>query len=749
MRNLFTKLRHHLPIIVVTMIVTMVFLAHTAALFNWRIISQLENILYDTRVLLTMPGDIDPSIVIVDIDEKSLAEIGRWPWGRDRLAKLTEELFDYYHVSLIGFDIFFREPDQSSGLRILEQLAKTEFADIPEYHTRLEELKSTLDFDQLFINSLKKGPVVLSFHFFTAEEQVGALRSGKLPDPVITKDEIGNKSIFAPYAIGYGSNIPDIQDAGVAAGHAMPSVDEDGLIRRVPMLVQYEGDYYEAFSLAMTRSLLGIDKVTPVYLDQTSFTETGYPDLEELKLGHLSIPIDGSVQALVPFLGRKYSFPYISAVDVIKGRADRNILEGAIVIVGTSSKGLVDLRPTPVGKQYPGVEVHANMIAGILNQSIKKRPAFTLGAEFLQLLLTGIVLAVLLPLLSPIMATSATLFVLVISILVNYAFWEFANLVLPLASLVVMLAVIFLLNMSYGFFIERRGKGQLSTLFGQYVPPELVDEMNIDPTTYTQQAQSREMTVFFTDVRNFTSISEGLSPDELSDLMDEYLSPMTKLIHENLGTIDKYMGDAIMAFWGAPLDDPDHARHAIITGLAMLERLNAIREEFKERGWPEIRIGVGINTGEMSVGDMGSQFRMAYTVLGDAVNLGSRLEGLTKSYGVEIIVSESTKAAVDDFVYRKLDIVKVKGKDQPIAIYEPLAQVSEVSDDEFKELVLHEQAIKNYLNQDWDVSESQFRNLLTLSPEMKLYQLYIDRIAEFRLNPPADDWDGVYTHTTK
>lgn len=749
MRNLFTKLRHHLPIIVVTMIVTLVFLAHTAAFFNWRIISRLENILYDTRVLLTMPGNVDPSIVIVDIDEKSLAEIGRWPWGRDRLAKLTEELFDYYHVSLIGFDIFFREPDQSSGLRILEQLAKTEFADIPEYHTRLEELKSTLDFDQLFINSLKKGPVVLSFNFFTAEEQVGALRSGKLPDPAITKDEIGNKSIFAPDAIGYGSNIPDIQDAGVAAGHAMPSVDEDGLIRRVPMLVQYEGDYYEAFSLAMTRSLLGIDKVTPVYLDQTSFTETGYPDLEELKLGHLSIPIDGSVQALVPFLGRKYSFPYISAVDVIKGRADRNILEGAIVIVGTSSKGLVDLRPTPVGKQYPGVEVHANMIAGILNQSIKKRPAFTLGAEFLQLLLTGIVLAVLLPLLSPIMATSATLFVLVISILVNYAFWEFANLVLPLASLVVMLAVIFLLNMSYGFFIERRGKGQLSTLFGQYVPPELVDEMNIDPTTYTQQAQSREMTVFFTDVRNFTSISEGLSPDELSDLMDEYLSPMTKLIHENLGTIDKYMGDAIMAFWGAPLDDPDHARHALITGLAMLERLNAIREEFKERGWPEIRIGIGINTGEMSVGDMGSQFRMAYTVLGDAVNLGSRLEGLTKSYGVEIIVSESTKAAVDDFVYRKLDIVKVKGKDQPIAIYEPLAQVSEVSDDELKELVLHEQAIKNYLDQDWDVSESQFRNLLTLSPEMKLYQLYIDRIAEFRLNPPADDWDGVYTHTTK
>ena len=746
MRNLFTKLRHHLPIIVVTMIVTLIFLAHTAAFFNWRIISRLENILYDTRVLLTMPGDVDPSIVIVDIDEKSLAEIGRWPWGRNRVAKMVDELFDYYHVAMVGFDVVFAEPDVSSGLRILEQLAKSEFADLPAYRERLNGLRTRLDFDSIFVNSISNRPIILGYFFNSVQDGQKAVTSGQLPEPSLQKSDVQGKNIYARQATGYGANLPEIQNAALASGHFTPAIDEDGVIRRVPMLTEYHGNYYESLSLAMTRNILGVERVEPVYAEQGP---TDYPDLEWLKLDNFLIPVDVNVQALIPFKGKRNSFPYVSAVDVLRGRADPSVLEGAIVIVGTTTQGLFDLRTTPVGKEYPGVEVHANMIAGILDQSIKKRPAFTQGAEFLQLLLTGIILAVLLPLLSPIMATSVALFVLVISILVNYAFWEFANLVLPLASLVVMLAVIFLLNMCYGFFIERRGKGQLSTLFGQYVPPELVDEMNVDPTTYTQQAQSREMTVFFTDVRNFTSISEGLSPDELSDLMDEYLTPMTKLIHENLGTIDKYMGDAIMAFWGAPLDDPDHARHALITGLAMLERLNAIREEFKERGWPEIRIGVGINTGEMSVGDMGSQFRMAYTVLGDAVNLGSRLEGLTKGYGVEIIVSESTKAAVDDFVYRKLDIVKVKGKDQPIAIYEPLAPVSEVSDDEFKELVLHEQAIKNYLNQDWHVSELQFRNLLTLSPEMKLYQLYIDRIAEFRLNPPGDDWDGVYTHTTK
>ncbi|MCZ6526629.1 MAG: adenylate/guanylate cyclase domain-containing protein [Gammaproteobacteria bacterium] len=728
------------------MIVTLVFLAHTAAFFNWRIISRLENILYDTRVLLTMPGDVDPSIVIVDIDEKSLAEIGRWPWGRDRLAKIVDELFDYYHVAMVGFDVVFAEPDESSGLRILEQLAKTEFADLPAYRERLNDLRTRLDFDSIFVNSISNRPIILGYFFNSAQDGQKAVASGQLPEPSLKKSDVQGKNIYARQATGYGANLPEIQNAALASGHFTPAIDEDGVIRRVPMLTEYHGNYYESLSLAMTRNILGVERVEPVFAEQGP---ADYPDLEWLKLDNFLIPVDVNVQALIPFKGKRNSFPYVSAVDVLRGRADPSVLEGVIVIVGTTTQGLFDLRTTPVGKEYPGVEIHANMIAGILDQSIKKRPAFTQGAEFLQLLLTGIILAVLLPLLSPIMATSVALFVLVISILVNYAFWEFANLVLPLASLVVMLAVIFLLNMSYGFFIERRGKGQLSTLFGQYVPPELVDEMNVDPTTYTQRAQSREMTVFFTDVRNFTSISEGLSPDELSDLMDEYLTPMTKLIHENLGTIDKYMGDAIIAFWGAPLDDPDHARHALITGLAMLERLNAIREEFKERDWPEIRIGVGINTGEMSVGDMGSQFRMAYTVLGDAVNLGSRLEGLTKGYGVEIIVSESTKAAVDDFVYRKLDIVKVKGKDQPIAIYEPLAPVTEVSDDEFKELVLHEQAIKNYLNQDWDASELQFRNLLTLSPEMKLYQLYIDRIAEFRLNPPGDDWDGVYTHTTK
>ena len=748
MHRLIAKLRHHLPIILLSSLVTFGFLAHNFGYLEWGFVNQLENFLYDTRLKMTMPGDVDPTIVIVDIDEKSLAEIGRWPWGRDKLAKLVTELFDYYKVSLIGFDVIFREPDNSSGIRVLNQLGKQELADIPEYKERLGELEKRLDYDQMFIDSMAKGPVILSYTFFARQEQNASIRAGVLPPPVITKDEVKDKLIPAQTYVGYGANLPEIQSAAAGAGHITPSIDADGVVRRVPMLIKYKGDFYESLSLAVTRFILGADKVTPVFAQQ-GVGDSGYPELESLDLGNgFRIPVDANVQALVPYRGRAHSFPYVSAADIIHGVADPKVLQGAIVLVGTSAKGLVDLRPTPVSREFPGVEIHANMISGILDQRIKQMPAYSRGIETVQLILIGALLTLVLPFLSAVLATIFTGATLASMIGLNMYFWS-NNLVVPMASSLLLILIIYLMNMSYGFFIERRGKRQLSSLFGQYLPPELVEEMSDDPETYTQDAQNRQMTVLFTDIRNFTTISEGLTPEDLSSLLNEYLTPMTRIIYDHRGTIDKYIGDAVMAFWGAPLEDPDHARHALYTGLAMLERLNAIREDFKERGWPEIYIGVGINTGLMSVGDMGSRYRMSYTVLGDAVNLGSRLEGLTKSYGVEIIVSESTKAAVEDYVYRELDIVKVKGKDKPIAIYEPIAPSNEVSDVEFREVTMNEQAHTSYRAQDWDRAETLFRELLALTQGRKLYQIYLDRIAEFRAQPPGADWDGVYTFTTK
>jgi len=391
-------------------------------------------------------------------------------------------------------------------------------------------------------------------------------------------------------------------------------------------------------------------------------------------------------------------------------------LLGKIVLVGTSAKGLSDLRPTPMDPEFPGVEIHANLISGIFDQNIKHSPV-------------------------ELWCTSVSS--------LNFYFWDQLNLHIPLASILTLIVILFLLNIIYGFVVERRGKRQLSTLFGQYLPPELVTEMSEDPESYIQGAQTRDMSVLFSDIRSFTTISESLSAEELSELMNMYLTPMTKIIHNSRGTIDKYIGDAVMAFWGAPLKDEDHARHAIKGGLAMLERLKGVQEMFSERGWPQINIGVGINSGMMSVGDMGSEFRMAYTVLGDAVNLASRLEGLTKTYGVEIIVGEATKNAVPEYAYRELDLVRVKGKEQPVGIYEPIALHNEISPDEEQELDLFNDCLKHYRRQDWNTAESIFQQLIQAHPERLLYKLYLERTIDYRNSPPGEDWDGVFTHKTK
>ena len=748
-KKYWLRLKQQFPIILITLLITFAFLGQTAGSYQWRFIQRLENFLYDARILLTMPGGIDERIVIIDIDEKSITEIGRWPWSRDRVARLVNELFENYGIALLGFDVVFPEPDESSGLKILEVLGKDEFADVPGYKERINGLREQLDYDHLLAQSFNGRPVILGLYFRSSEDIGQSLNSGVLPAPTFTKEDFGGRSVFARTAKGYNANLIELQKAAAGAGHFNPQIDDDGVVRRVPMVYEFEGNYYESLSLAMARSLFGVAKTEPVFAEDTPFGETGYAGLEWLKLDFLKIPVDIHVQALVPYRGYQGSFRYVSAADVLRGQVKKEVLQDKIVLVGTTAPGLFDLRTTPVQKQYAGVEIHANLIAGILDQNIKLHPAFTQGAEFIQLLITGLLLAILFPLLSPVWATFASVFMLAVSILFNLYFWQTHNMVLPLASIIAMLLCIFLVNMSYGFFIERRGKRQIASTFGQYVPPELVDEMNFDPNSYTLEAENREMTVLFSDVRGFTSLSEGLSPGELSELMNAYLTPMTAIIHEYRGTIDKYIGDAVMAFWGAPIHNPEHARYALQTGLAMLERVNALREEFKERGWPEIRIGIGINTGVMSVGNMGSKFRMAYTVLGDAVNLGSRLEGLTKSYGVEIIVSETTKEAVPDYVYRELDIVRVKGKDRPIAIYEPLAPVSEVSTEELEEIKLNREALEYYRNQSWDEAESLFMKLLDWSPDRNLYTLYLDRIAQFKHSPPGGGWDGVYTHTAK
>ena len=737
------RLKKHGVIFALSLSVVVIMLLNAIDVMPLRFIDRLENFSYDMRLNLLMPRTIDERIVIVDLDEKSLKEQGRWPWGRDKMATMMDQLFDHYQINTLGFDVVFAEKDESSGLKNLEWMQQQYLKGDANFAEALEKVKPRLDYDQLFANSLKNRKVVLGYYFQTSGDTIHV---GQLPPDVFSDESFQNKVVGVMEASGYGANLAVLQQNTLSAGHFNPDPDIDGITRKISVLIKYGNRYYESLSTAVARAYFQNVPMQAEFEDYGS--EEDYGGLEAFRLAGKRIPVDGRVSMLVPYRGIQGSFRYISASDVLTGKASIKSLKDKIVLLGTTAPGLMDLRATPVQSNYAGVEVHANIISGILDNNIKERPAYTQGAEFMLLLLAGLLLAFKLPKLNPLKAVLLTLAVLAVMLAINFASWQYANLVLPIASLLVMISLIYLLNMSYGYFVESRGKRQLTGLFGQYVPPELVDEMAQNPEAINLKGESREMTVLFSDIRGFTTISEGLDPEQLTLLMNDFLTPLTKVIHEQRGTIDKYMGDAIMAFWGAPLRDNNHAQHALNAAIKMVEALKPLNLKFAEKGWPPIKIGVGLNTGNMTVGNMGSSFRMAYTVMGDSVNLGSRIESLTKNYGVDIMVSEFTKAQTQDIIYRELDTVRVKGKDKPVTVFEPLGLAEQLTSVKLDELNLYNEALKHYRNQEWDLAMTQFKNLDKMASH-PLYQLYLARILQFKKAPPDKNWDGVYTYETK
>lgn len=729
------------------LLVVMVFVGNAARFYRLDFVDQMSSILYDYRLRLTMPRTVDDRIVILDIDEKSLKEEGRWSWGRDRLALLMDKLFDKYGVAVVGFDVVFAEKDESSGLKVLQKLGQNQLKGVAQFQSVLSQIQPQLDYDSLFAGKIKNRKVVLGY-YLTNQREINI--SGGLPEPVFPAGTFKGRQVGFTSWSGYGANLPELQQAAASAGHFNPVVDVDGRVRRVPMIAEFGGAYYESLSLAVVRTLLGQPKLLAGFAEGKA---DGYAGLEWLELdtagGTLKIPVDSDVATFVPYRGGEGSFPYISVTDVLHDRVDIAQLKDKIVLVGTTAPGLLDLRATPVAEVYPGVEVHANMISGILDQNLKARPAYMLGAEVVWLLLIGVALSLLLPQLGAVKAILVTAFVSAASTGMNVALWHYGDILMPAADSLIMIVLLFALNMSYGYFVESRTKRQITGLFGQYVPGELVEEMAKHPESVSMAGDSREMSILFSDVRGFTTISEGLDAKELSLLMNEFLTPLSRVVYKHRGTIDKYMGDCIMAFWGAPLPDTAHARNAMLAGIEMQAALKALQPHFKERGWPEIRVGVGINTGRVSVGNMGSEVRVAYTVMGDEVNLASRLEGLTRQYGVGIIVGENTRHAVTDFVYRELDQVRVTGKDKPVAIYQPIGLSSEVSKALQDEVKLFHEVRRLYRKQDWDQAELQLMNLQRMSPDTELYRVYAKRISHFRKNPPDADWDGVFVFQTK
>jgi adenylate cyclase len=737
--------KQHIVRILLGLAITFFFIGHAARFYRVGLISQLDNIIYDTRLKLTMPGRGDARIVILDIDEKSLGEIGRWPWSRNVMARLMDKLFDQYRIALVGFDVVWAERDTSSGMDVLEGLAQKELRDAAGFQAAYQQLRATLDYDGIFAASLKGRPVVLGY-YFNGEEN--AVKVNAIPEPVLPKGTFAGRNIAFARWVGYTGNLPIYLKNAAAAGHYNPRVDDDGVSRRVPMILEYDGAYYEPLSLAMVRAHVAlvtgaVPIVEPGYPPEQLLSRR-YGGMEWIKVGPYTIPVDDEAAALIPYRGPKATFTYVSLTDVLNDRVKPEVLRGKIAIVGTTAPGLQDLRSTPVESVYPGVEIHANMIAGIINHSIKERPAYMVGAEVLLLLAGGVALSLLIPMLSALWATAAAVAAGVLIAGFNFLVWSGADMVLPLAGSVLMTAFLYTMNMAYGYFVESRSKRQFTELFGQYVPPELVDRMAADPEKYSMEPKAVELTILFSDVRGFTGISEMLKPEELREFINQYLTEMSGIIRSKYhGTLDKYIGDAIMAFWGAPVEDPHHARHGVLAGLEMQKECEVLNAKFAARGWPTIKIGVGLNSGNVRVGDMGSQVRRAYTAMGDAVNVASRLEGRTKHYGVGILVGESTRKAVNDVVFREVDRIKVKGKNEAVGIYEPIGLESDVDASMREELKLWTQTLRAYRARQWDQVEVNLINLQRMYPGRGLYALYADRVAGFRRTPPPEGWDGV------
>lgn len=742
MQGLLQRLRGQ-PRLFFGLLILLAFLFN--AVWHLGLLDGLERQAYDLRVRATVPNTLDERVVIADIDEKSLKALGRWPWSRDVLAEFMDTLFTHYQVRVVGYDVVFAEGEKNSGLQLMQELAQGPLKNDGAFLNELEQRQESLDYDKRFAASLKDRNVVLGMVFNGSRGD--NLNSPPPPFAALTAEGAAAMGdLHQPQS--YTANIDALtQNARITGFFDNPQLDADGIFRRVPLFQLYDNKLYPSLALATVHMALG---APPVQLVRPQ--SGGYSAIEGVALGEgengLFIPTDKHSAVLVPWRGKHGdAFEYFSISDILEKKVAPEKLKDRIVLVGTTAPGLLDLRSTPLEKSYPGVEVHANIIAGILDDMVRQQPAWVLGVEILLLIAVALVTLLLTTRFTPPLQVAITAVLAVIVIGLNFLAWN-RGMVLPLASPLLLLAILFTYIMAFGFFSETQGKRTITRLFGQYVPPDLVDEMAKNPEKISLEGESRELTVLFSDVRDFTSISEGLSATELSALMNAYLTAMTRLIHKHRGTIDKYMGDAIMAFWGAPLHDANHARLALLTAMEMKSDLLILQNDFRKRGWPALNIGIGLNTGPMNVGNMGSEFRMAYTVMGDAVNLGSRLESLSKNYGVTIVVSEATRAAVPDFSYRPLDCVRVKGKLEPVTIYEPVGESATLDASTQQELREWETVLQHYRRQEWDVAEKRLKALLNAN-DRPLYRLYLQRIAQFGETPPPADWDGVYTYTTK
>ncbi|MGV8080547.1 MAG: CHASE2 domain-containing protein [Syntrophales bacterium] len=701
-------------------------------------------------------GEIKPldTVVIATVDEKSLSELGRWPWPRTTIAHLVEKL-KKDGARAVGFDIVFAEPDENSSLRDLGALAKelrAGGAASPAVMKVLERKRAGADTDASLARAIAKAENVSLGYFFhlakrdvthiaekDAEERLDFI-AGSRYQMVETKAGVKPDEYAFIHAYTAEPNMPAISEAGQNSGYFNAFPDADGVIRWAPLVIKIEDNFYNPLSLAMLQQYFEWE---PLVLQLADF------GVEGIRIGDIRIPTDEAGRILINYLGPGKTFPHYSISDILKGRLDPDTFKDKIVIVGATAIGIYDLRVTPFSSVYPGVEIHATVIDNILRQNFLQRTAWTSLVDFLSIIGLGFLVGLVLPRFSAVRGLLFSVFLLAGFVVVNTLLFTRMNAWLNMIYPILVILAVYVAVTVYRYITEEREKQKIRGAFQYYLTASVINEMLKDPTKLKLGGDKKNLTVLFSDIRGFTTISEKLSPEELVHLLNEYLTSMTDLVFKYDGLLDKYMGDAIMAVWGAPLDQPDHAERACRTALEMLDELKKLQNKWESEGRPRMDIGVGINTGDMVVGNMGSQMRFDYTVMGDSVNLGSRLEGINKEYGTNIVISEFTHEIVKDrFLCRELDSVRVKGKKLPVRIYELLGERKDAERWE-RWIKVFEEGLARYKQGHWDEAIALFRQVVNINRGDPPSELYISRCESLREHPPEGEWDGVFTMTRK
>ena len=699
-----------------------------------RLLRQLDLNVYDALLPLRKNAEPSPVPVIVDIDDASLAAFGQWPWPRYLLAELIEKI-THEGALAIGLDVLLAEVDRSSPLRIQGYLqrdkgVRLDLKALPE---------SLLDYDALLAKKLDSSPVVLG-----AYAEFGDVAAHK----TLPKDMPPSVTVIAR---GSAGALPYTSHLLKAAGAILPlpvlrqespigffnmSPDMDGLVRQVPLILQLKDATYPSLALRSLMVALGVDRLTVF---------SGPDGLEALKVGDYKIALTPQGAMLVPFQGPKKTYPYISAVDVLQGRVSAEALQGRIVFVGTSAKGLLDIRATPFDRVFPGVEVHAAVIDAIVSENSVSEPPWAPGVQVMGIFSFGLIAALAFGLARPRVYAPLALIMLGLAVFSARHFFMQGLFISPIYILLTIVlqasAMLFL-----RFLHEERQKIMIRGTFSRYVSPEVVKRITkLRGDVFS--GEERELSIMFTDIRGFTSLSEGLTPQQVVLLLNRYFTPMTALVRQENGTLDKFIGDALMAFWNAPVEVPDHPARAVATAIAMQDGLLKMNDALHAEFGIRLAMGVGVHTGNAYVGNMGSNELINYTLIGDNVNLAARLEGLCSQYGAPIVVSEETmRRCGDRFAFQFLDQLRVKGKQQPVKIYQPMSVATWQARQ--AEMALWQVASTRYTQGAFGEAVALFDELHQRHPDNRLYAAYKERTELLNENPPPD-WDGVWVALKK